>query len=135
VKRVKAKKPAPLVSIHAEGEAIRFRPDQIKRRMSSLNALRDIRVASAVWTAGRGELNENGKEVLQALHSPICTLVHAYCTDGFREEIEALVSAHMNGREPPAAKFARLLRCAAPYIPHGETLRALIDAALKGVPL
>lgn len=129
---MKAKRSAvPKMTIKGDGEP-QFNPAQIKKRLANLNELRDIRTASAMWQAGQGELNENGKEVMRAIYSAVCTVTHVYCTSGFREELEALVRAHLEGREPPATKLTRLLKSAAPYVPHGETLRLLIDDATKG---
>lgn len=58
--------------------------EQIAKRLTDMDALRDIRVLKVVWVAGvdKAGLNESGREVMRTLHSPIATLQHMWCDGG-----------------------------------------------------
>jgi hypothetical protein len=91
-----------------EPDRPRFSDEQIAARMAALENLRDIRSGSVLWHAGHeGGLNDQGQTVMRGLHSPLSTLIHVYCTDGFRQELEALVLAHMKGETPPRANLVQ----------------------------
>lgn len=74
---------------------LRLTATQQRNRTANMDALRDIRVLGAIWHAGLGELNDNGKEVMRNLHSPIATIQHMWCSDAWGPRLRALVDAFL----------------------------------------
>lgn len=72
-----------------------YTPTQIRKRMRQLDNLRDIRATGAVWHAATSELNENGRDMMKRLHSPIATLQGVYCHSGFGPKLRKLVREYL----------------------------------------